>query len=53
MINSNMMAREKLCNNSANVKIIRQSVKLDLILLYIWIYDTRSTKSRTMLPAET
>ena len=35
IIKSNMMAREKLCNNSATVKIIRPSVKLDLIFLYI------------------
>ena len=53
MINNNMMALEKLCNNSATVKIIRPRVKLDFILLYIWIYDTRSTNSNTMLPAET
>lgn len=53
MINNNIMAREKLCNKSATVKIIRPSVKLDLIFLYIWIYDTRSTNSNTMLPAET
>jgi hypothetical protein len=33
MINNNMIAREKLCNNSATVKIIRPRVKLDLIFL--------------------
>jgi len=52
MIRSSMIAREKLCNKSAIVKIIRPRVKLDFILLYIWKYETRSTNSNTMLPAD-
>ncbi|MCX9076756.1 MAG: hypothetical protein OIN84_02135 [Candidatus Methanoperedens sp.] len=35
IIKSSMIAREKLCNNSATVNIIIPRVKLDLILLYI------------------
>jgi hypothetical protein len=52
IISSSIIAREKLCNKSATVKIIRPRVKLDLILLYIWKYEIRSTNSNTMLPAE-
>ncbi len=51
MISNSRIARDKLCNRSATVNIISPSVKLDLILLYIWKYETRSTSNNTMLPA--
>ncbi|MDD5472733.1 MAG: hypothetical protein PHU34_01155 [Candidatus Methanoperedens sp.] len=50
IISNKRTAREMLCNRSAIVKIIRPRVKLDLILLYIWKYETKSTSSNTMLP---
>jgi hypothetical protein len=51
IIKSSRTAREKLWSRSARVNIINPNVKLDLIFLYIEIYDTKSTSSRTMFPA--
>ncbi len=51
MIRSNRTAREMLCNRSAIVKMIRPSVKFDLIFLYISRYETKSTSNNTTLPA--
>ncbi len=51
IIKSSRTAREKLWSRSARVNIINPNVKLDLIFLYIPIYDTKSTSSRTMFPA--
>ena len=51
MIKSSKTARERLWSRSARVKMIRPSVKLDLIFRYISIYETKSTSSSTIFPA--